>query len=57
MADTQARTQCCVVGAGPAGVFLALLLAQRGVEVVLLEAHGDFDRDFRGDTVHPATLE
>ncbi|MEE2891983.1 MAG: FAD-dependent oxidoreductase [Pseudomonadota bacterium] len=57
MADTQARTQCCVVGAGPAGVFLALLLAQRGVEVVVLEAHGDFDRDFRGDTVHPATLE
>ena len=51
------RTQCCVVGGGPAGVFLALLLAQRGVEVVLLEQHGDFDRDFRGDTVHPATLE
>src|SRR3989442_13299422 len=51
------RTHCAVVGAGPAGAVLALLLAGRGVEVVLLEAHHDFDRDFRGDTVHPGTLE
>ena len=48
------RTACCVVGAGPAGAVLALLLARQGIPVVLLEAQGDFDRDFRGDTVHPA---
>jgi 2-polyprenyl-6-methoxyphenol hydroxylase-like FAD-dependent oxidoreductase len=46
----------CVVGAGPAGVMLALLLARKGVPVILLEEHGDFDRDFRGDTIHPMTL-
>lgn len=51
------ETGCVVVGGGPAGAMLALLLARAGVEVVLLEAHGDFDRPFRGDTVHPATLE
>ncbi|MFO0930723.1 MAG: FAD-dependent oxidoreductase [Gemmataceae bacterium] len=50
-------TRCCVVGAGPAGMILALLLARAGVPVTLLEAHPDFDRDFRGDTVHPSTLE
>lgn len=50
------KTTCCVVGAGPAGAILALLLARRGISVVLLEAHGDFDRDFRGDTVHPAIM-
>ena len=50
-------TTCCVVGAGPAGAVLALLLARQGIPVVLLEAHGDLDRDFRGDTVHPAILE
>ena len=48
---------CCIVGGGPAGVVLALLLARQGVEVVLLEAHKNFDRDFRGDTVHPSTVK
>lgn len=51
------ETSCCVVGAGPAGVVLSLLLARAGVTVTLLEAHKDFDRDFRGDTLHPSTLE
>jgi 2-polyprenyl-6-methoxyphenol hydroxylase-like FAD-dependent oxidoreductase len=48
---------CCIVGAGPGGLMLSLLLARAGVPVTLLEAHRDFDRDFRGDTIHPATLE
>ncbi|MGB0037126.1 MAG: FAD-dependent oxidoreductase [Candidatus Acidiferrales bacterium] len=51
------ETSCCVVGCGPAGAMLALLLARRGVSVTLLEMHKDFDREFRGDTVHPSTLE
>ena len=51
------ETRCCVVGAGPAGAVLGLLLARAGIPVTLLEAHADFDRDFRGDTVHPPTLE
>ncbi|OAH13458.1 FAD-dependent oxidoreductase [Streptomyces jeddahensis] len=50
------RTACCVVGGGPAGMVLGLLLARAGVEVTVLEKHGDFLRDFRGDTVHPSTL-
>src|SRR5438477_2422956 len=50
-------TACCVGGGGPAGVVLSLLLARKGVPVTLLEAHTDFDRDFRGDTIHPSTLE
>jgi 2-polyprenyl-6-methoxyphenol hydroxylase-like FAD-dependent oxidoreductase len=54
--DTQ-RTTCCVVGGGPGGMMLALLLARQGVPVTLLEQHKDFDRDFRGDTIHPSTLE
>jgi len=48
---------CCIVGAGPAGVFLALLLAQAGIHVVLLEAHRDFDRDYRGEGLQPSTLD
>jgi 2-polyprenyl-6-methoxyphenol hydroxylase-like FAD-dependent oxidoreductase len=51
------RAACCVVGGGPGGMVLALLLARRGVSVHLLEAHEDFDRDFRGDTIHPSVLE
>ncbi len=46
----------CVVGAGPAGVMLSLFLARKGIPVILLEEHMDFDRDFRGDTIHPMTL-
>ena len=53
----KSETDCCVVGGGPAGAMLALLLARRGVRVTLLEMHKDFDREFRGDTVHPSTLE
>ncbi|TCK24413.1 FAD-dependent oxidoreductase [Pseudonocardia endophytica] len=50
------RTTCCIVGGGPAGMVMGLLLARAGVEVTVLEKHGDFLRDFRGDTVHPSTL-
>jgi 2-polyprenyl-6-methoxyphenol hydroxylase-like FAD-dependent oxidoreductase len=50
------ETTCCIVGGGPAGVMLGLLLVRQGVEVLVLEKHADFLRDFRGDTVHPSTL-
>jgi 2-polyprenyl-6-methoxyphenol hydroxylase-like FAD-dependent oxidoreductase len=50
-------TQCCIAGGGPAGVMLGFLLARAGVDVVVLEKHADFFRDFRGDTIHPSTLE
>lgn len=50
------QTQCCIVGGGPAGMMLGFLLARAGVEIVVLEKHGDFLRDFRGDTVHPSTM-
>jgi 2-polyprenyl-6-methoxyphenol hydroxylase-like FAD-dependent oxidoreductase len=48
---------CCIVGGGPAGMMAGLLMARAGVSTVLLEKHGDFLRDFRGDTIHPSTLE
>ncbi len=51
------RATCCVAGGGPAGMVLGLLLARAGVDVVVLEKHADFLRDFRGDTIHPSTLE
>ena len=49
--------RCCIVGGGPAGMMLGLLLARAGVDVLVLEKHADFLRDFRGDTIHPSTLE
>jgi 2-polyprenyl-6-methoxyphenol hydroxylase-like FAD-dependent oxidoreductase len=52
-----ASTQCCIAGGGPAGVMAGLLLARAGVDVLVLEKHADFFRDFRGDTIHPSTLE
>jgi 2-polyprenyl-6-methoxyphenol hydroxylase-like FAD-dependent oxidoreductase len=57
MADSSATTTCCIAGGGPAGVMLGFLLARAGVDVVVLEKHADFFRDFRGDTIHPSTLE
>ncbi len=50
-------TTCCIAGGGPAGMMLGLLLARAGIDVVVLEKHADFLRDFRGDTIHPSTLE
>jgi 2-polyprenyl-6-methoxyphenol hydroxylase-like FAD-dependent oxidoreductase len=49
--------RCCIAGGGPAGMMLGLLLARAGVDTVVLEQHKDFLRDFRGDTIHPSTLE
>ncbi|NKB88749.1 MAG: FAD-binding protein [Acidobacteria bacterium] len=54
---TSSECRCCIVGGGPAGLVLGLLLSRRGIPTTLLEAHDDFDRAFRGDTVHPSTLE
>jgi 2-polyprenyl-6-methoxyphenol hydroxylase-like FAD-dependent oxidoreductase len=57
MATPAIRTTCCIAGGGPAGMMLGLLLARAGVAVIVLEKHADFLRDFRGDTLHPSTLE
>src|SRR3954447_10858447 len=57
---TSARTlttRCCIAGGGPAGMMLGFLLARGGIDVMVLEKHADFLRDFRGDTIHPSTLE
>ena len=53
----QRQVRCCIAGGGPAGMMLGFLLARAGVEVLVLEKHADFLRDFRGDTIHPSTLE
>ena len=54
---TSLTAECCISGGGPAGLMLGYLLARRGIDVIVLEKHADFLRDFRGDTVHPSTLE
>jgi 2-polyprenyl-6-methoxyphenol hydroxylase-like FAD-dependent oxidoreductase len=56
-ATSPAKTTCCVIGGGPAGIMLGFLLAREGIHVTVLEKHTDFFRDFRGDTIHPSTLE
>src|SRR5437016_14384975 len=57
MAAEKVSVRCCVVGGGPAGIMLGLLLARAAVYVLVVEKHADFLRDFRGDTIHPSTLE
>src|SRR5438034_10187068 len=57
MTRAPTSVQCCVAGGGPAGMMLGLLLARAGLTVLVLEKHADFLRDFRGDTIHPSTLE
>jgi len=57
VAVDKVRVRCCIAGGGPAGIMLGLLLARAGVDVLVLEKHADFLRDFRGDTIHPSTLE
>ena len=57
MAERDIQTQCCIAGGGPAGIMLGYLLARAGIDVVVLEKWPDFFRDFRGDTIHPSTLE
>jgi 2-polyprenyl-6-methoxyphenol hydroxylase-like FAD-dependent oxidoreductase len=55
--DQQFTTRCCIAGGGPAGMMLGFLLARMGLDVLILEKHADFLRDFRGDTIHPSTLQ
>ena len=57
MTHSPNHTTCCIAGGGPAGVMLGFLLARAGVPVIVLEKHKDFFRDFRGDTIHPSTLQ
>jgi 2-polyprenyl-6-methoxyphenol hydroxylase-like FAD-dependent oxidoreductase len=57
MASSSLSTTCCIAGGGPAGMMLGFLLARAGIRVTVLEKHADFLRDFRGDTIHPSTLE
>jgi 2-polyprenyl-6-methoxyphenol hydroxylase-like FAD-dependent oxidoreductase len=55
--SSQRHTRCCIVGGGPAGMMLGYLLGRAGIDTLVLEKHADFFRDFRGDTVHPSTLQ
>jgi 2-polyprenyl-6-methoxyphenol hydroxylase-like FAD-dependent oxidoreductase len=57
MATEELSTRCCVVGGGPCGLMLGFLLARAGIDIIVVEKHGDFLRDFRGDTIHPSTME
>jgi 2-polyprenyl-6-methoxyphenol hydroxylase-like FAD-dependent oxidoreductase len=57
MESSELSVRCCIAGGGPAGMMLGLLLARAGIPVLVLEKHPDFLRDFRGDTIHPSTLE
>src|ERR1700747_2472853 len=57
MQKSELVTRCCIAGGGPAGMMLGLLLARAGIPVAVLEKPADFNRDFRGDTIHPSTLE
>ena len=57
MSENKIIVNCCICGGGPAGIMLGFLLARAGIEVMVLEKHADFLRDFRGDTVHPSTLQ
>jgi 2-polyprenyl-6-methoxyphenol hydroxylase-like FAD-dependent oxidoreductase len=57
MTENEVAVRCCIAGGGPAGMMLGLMLARAGVPVLVLEKHADFLRDFRGDTIHPSTLE
>ena len=57
MKEISFSTSCCIVGGGPAGMMMGLLLARAGIDVIVLEKHQDFFRDFRGDTIHPSTFE
>src|SRR5207302_9725025 len=57
MMDPEVSVRCCIAGGGPAGIMLGFLLARAGLSVLVLEKHADFLRDFRGDTIHPSTLE
>src|SRR5438132_1857133 len=57
MTSLPQRATCCIAGGGPAGVMLGFLLARAGISTIVLERHRDFFRDFRGDTIHPSTLQ
>src|SRR5215471_13236218 len=57
MNAAEIAVRCCIAGGGPAGMMLGFLLARAGIPVLVLEKHADFLRDFRGDTIHPSTLE